>query len=58
MDGLKLFLEDGTVEMDSNVVKRSIRPIALERVALNRFQSWLWLAAHNATTVMHVAKRM
>jgi hypothetical protein len=30
----------------------------LERVALNRFQSWLWLAAHNATTVMHVAKRM
>jgi hypothetical protein len=30
----------------------------LERVALNRFQSWLWLAAHNATTVMHVATRM
>jgi hypothetical protein len=32
--------------------------LMLERVALNRFQSWLWLAAHNATTVMHVATRM
>jgi hypothetical protein len=32
--------------------------VALERVALNRFQSWLWLAAHNATTAMHVATRM
>lgn len=31
MDGLKLFLEDGTIEMDSNVVERSIRPIALNR---------------------------
>ena len=31
MDGLKLFLEDGTVEMDSNTVKRAIRPIALNR---------------------------
>ena len=31
MDGLKLFLEDGTVEMDSNVVERAIRPIALNR---------------------------
>jgi transposase len=31
MDGLKLFLEDGTVEMDSNIVERSIRPIALNR---------------------------
>jgi hypothetical protein len=30
----------------------------LQRVALNRFQSWLWLAAHNATTIMHVATRM
>jgi hypothetical protein len=32
--------------------------IDLERIALNRFQSWLWLAAHNATAVMHVATRM
>lgn len=31
MDGLKLFLDDGTIEMDSNVVERSIRPIALNR---------------------------
>ena len=31
MEGLQLFLEDGTVEMDSNVVERIIRPIALNR---------------------------
>jgi transposase len=31
MDGLKLFLEDGTIEMDSNIVERAIRPIALNR---------------------------
>lgn len=31
MDGLKLFLDDGTVEMDSNIVERAIRPIALNR---------------------------
>lgn len=31
MDGLKLFLEDGTIEIDSNVVERAIRPIALNR---------------------------
>jgi transposase len=31
MNGLKLFLEDGTVEMDSNIVERAIRPIALNR---------------------------
>ena len=31
MDGLKLFLDDGTIEMDSNVVERTIRPIALNR---------------------------
>ena len=31
MDGLKLFLDDGTIEMDSNVVERAIRPIALNR---------------------------
>ncbi len=31
MEGLKLFLEDGSVEMDSNVVERAIRPIALNR---------------------------
>ena len=31
MDGLKLFLDDGSVEMDSNIVERSIRPIALSR---------------------------
>jgi hypothetical protein len=29
--GLTLFLEDGRVEMDSNTVERSIRPIALNR---------------------------
>lgn len=31
MDGLKLFLDDGTIEMDSNTVERAIRPIALNR---------------------------
>ncbi len=31
MDGLKLFLGDGSVEMDSNIVERAIRPIALNR---------------------------
>ena len=31
MDGLKLFLDDGTIEMDSNIVERTIRPIALNR---------------------------
>ena len=31
MDGLKLFLGDGTVEIDSNIIERSIRPIALNR---------------------------
>ena len=31
MDGLKLFLDDGDVEMDSNIVERAIRPIALNR---------------------------
>ena len=31
MEVLKLFLDDGTVEMDSNVVERAIRPIALNR---------------------------
>jgi hypothetical protein len=31
MDGLKLFLDDGTVEMDSNTVERAIRLIALNR---------------------------
>jgi hypothetical protein len=30
-DGLTLFLDDGTIEIDSNVVERSIRPIALNR---------------------------
>jgi transposase len=30
-DGLQAFLSDGTVEMDSNIVERSIRPIALNR---------------------------
>ena len=29
--GLTLFLEDGRVEMDSNVVERAIRPVALNR---------------------------
>jgi hypothetical protein len=31
MDGLKLFLDDGTAEMDSNTVECRIRPIALNR---------------------------
>jgi transposase len=31
MGGLKLFLDDGSVEMDSNIVERAIRPIALNR---------------------------
>ena len=31
MDGLKRFLDDGTIEMDNNVVERAIRPIALNR---------------------------
>ena len=30
-DGLRRFLDDGRVEMDSNVVERAIRPIALNR---------------------------
>jgi transposase len=30
-DGLKLFLEDGRVDLDSNTVERSIRPLALNR---------------------------
>jgi hypothetical protein len=28
---LSLFLDDGRVEIDSNVVERSIRPLALNR---------------------------
>lgn len=31
MAGLKVFLSDGTVEMGSNIVERTIRPIALNR---------------------------
>ncbi len=31
MAGLKIFLTDGTVEMDSNIMERSIRPVALSR---------------------------
>lgn len=30
-EGLTLFLEDGRVELDSNIVERSIRPLALNR---------------------------
>jgi hypothetical protein len=30
-DGLSRFLDDGCIEIDSNVVERSIRPIALNR---------------------------
>lgn len=30
-DGLIAFLDDGRIEIDSNVVERSIRPIALNR---------------------------
>ena len=31
LDGLILFLADGCIEMDSNAVERTIRPIALQR---------------------------
>jgi transposase len=31
MGSPKLFLDDGSVEMDSNIVERAIRPIALNR---------------------------
>ena len=31
MDGLKLFLGDGTVEIDSYIIERAIRPIVLNR---------------------------
>jgi hypothetical protein len=31
MDGLGLFLDDGRIELDTNTVERSIRPIALGR---------------------------
>ena len=30
-DGLSRFIDDGRIEMDSNTVERSIRPIALNR---------------------------
>lgn len=30
-DGLAQFLEDGRIELDSNAVERSMRPIALTR---------------------------
>ena len=30
-DGLERFLEDGRVEMDSNIVERAIRPLVLSR---------------------------
>src|SRR4249920_2328763 len=30
-DGLERFLEDGRIEIDSNTVERSMRPIALNR---------------------------
>ena len=30
-DGLKLFLDDGRIEIDNNTVERTIRPIALNR---------------------------
>ena len=29
--GLTLFLDDGRIEMDTNVVERSMRPVALAR---------------------------
>jgi transposase len=31
MAGLKLFSDDGVVEMDSNIVERAISPVALNR---------------------------
>ena len=31
MEGLKLFLDDGTVSMDRNIVERASRPNALNR---------------------------
>ena len=30
-DGLTIFIEDGRIELDNNIVERSIRPIALNR---------------------------
>jgi transposase len=30
-DGLTLFIDDGRIELDNNIVERSIRPIALTR---------------------------
>ena len=31
MDGLTLFLSDGRIEVDSDTVERSMRPIAMRR---------------------------
>jgi transposase len=31
MEGLTLFIDDGGIELDNNIVERSIRPIALTR---------------------------
>jgi hypothetical protein len=50
MDGLKLFLDDGSVEMDSNIVERAIRPTALNRIAITRMRD------HEATK-SYVIKR-
>ena len=30
-DGLSRFLDDGRIDLDSNIVERSIRPLALNR---------------------------
>ena len=30
-EGLTLFIDDGSIELDNNIVERSIRPIALTR---------------------------
>lgn len=35
-EGLCRFLDDGRIEIDSNIVERSIRPIALNRLLPHR----------------------
>jgi transposase len=39
-DGLTLFLRDGRIEVDSNTVERSMRPIAMGRIIVQRQRRW------------------
>ena len=54
MDGLKLFLDDGTIEMDSNVVERAIRPIALNRKT--RCSQGMTRAAEHGRALLHSSR--